>query len=87
MTKIQINVADCTGCPFHKITTKFTAESWERIDDWFCIQSGTDKKIADQVEWADDIDVPDWCPIMVRDLVGEKDKPFYEVGNPYDEGE
>lgn len=81
MTKVIINIVDCSGCPFHTTTTCCTPDAWEKADDWWCNHihcvdvNGNFKKVADYVEWNDDIEVPDWCPIMVRD----EPKPFYAI--------
>jgi hypothetical protein len=80
MTKIQINISDCTSCPFHKTTRQYTADSWERADDWWCTQTGKDIKVASYVEWTNDVEIPDWCPIMVKEL-----SVFYESGDGEDD--
>ena len=65
MTKIVIDIKDCSKCPFHETTPYRTADSWERADNWFCSHGGDMKKVAGYVEWNDKTPIPDWCPIKL----------------------
>jgi hypothetical protein len=69
MTKVKLNFESCRECPFFESKPQYTADSFERPEDWFCThekvvdKDGNPKKIAGYVEWYDNIPLPDWCPI------------------------
>lgn len=63
MTKIVIEISNCTYCPHFKITGVYSTDGFDRGEYWHCTK--LDKKIAGFVEWNDKIPVPDWCPIKI----------------------
>jgi len=81
MTKINLEIENCKGCPFFEATRYCTADTWETAFNWYCKHPTTmkdghetdeyskGKKIAGYVEWMDEkhIKVPDWCPIKEND--------------------
>lgn len=93
MTKIVLEIKDCTKCPHHFATPYPTSDSWERAEYYWCkcprIETETQgrdeegehrrKSLKDQldlkklsyvagyVEWNDEIDVPDECPIKLEE--------------------
>lgn len=64
MAKIQIEVKNCSECPFVNIKKVYTADSFEDVSAWYCTKEN-DKKIAGYVDWNDDPDIPEWCPIKI----------------------
>ena len=89
MTKIIIELETCSKCPHFECTGAYTADSWERPENWWCQHPDVlnselgevHKKIAGYVEWTDKIAIPDWCPIAVK----EKEEPIYcsSWGKPF----
>jgi hypothetical protein len=70
MTKIILEIKDCTGCPFHMTTPYPTADSWERAENWFCTHPTVkhcdkDKLVSGYVGTFEKVPIPFWCPIYV----------------------
>lgn len=49
MTKIVLDIKNCSDCPNFKKEKVYTKDSWEDIYDWFC-KKKNDKKIQGYVE-------------------------------------
>jgi len=65
MTKIAIEIKDCSACPFLKRTNQWSSDGWDKMEDWECSKMIPQKKIAGSVEWFDKIEIPEWCPIKI----------------------
>jgi len=62
-------IEKCTQCTHCVVKPMYTADSWERANDWFCAKDMTSeepRKIQGYVEWMDKVEVPTWCPLRVR---------------------
>ena len=70
LTKIQIEVISCMGCPFHTTKRHYTSDSFEMAFDYFCTKvqdDGVNKDIASYIEREREMpDVPEWCLIIVN---------------------
>ncbi len=64
MTKIEIEIKSCKECPFFSEENPFSSDGWDRMIDWVCTKKV--KNIAVAVEWHEDINVPEWCPIKIQ---------------------
>lgn len=62
MTKIVLDIKNCTGCP--KVVQERTPRAGYAVD-YFC--SLVDNKlVSGYVEWESDLNpVPDWCPLLL----------------------
>ncbi len=65
MTTIQIKIKDCSECPFHKVESVYTADSFENISKWIC-KKAKNIVIDGCVGWTDKVKIPNWCPVRVR---------------------
>ena len=68
MTKILLEIENCTGCPFLKRRRVNTSCSWDKTEDWFCEKSN-DRLITENIMmWGGDVPkIPDWCKIKIWD--------------------
>lgn len=64
MTQIILDINNCTECPHHKRSRVYTEDSFEHIEEWFCKKA--DRKISGYVEWRDNVAIPNWCPLEVK---------------------
>jgi hypothetical protein len=65
MTQILLEIKSCKECPHFEERRMYTADSFENAYDWFC-KKENGKKIAGYVEWTDNVEVPEWCPLKVK---------------------
>lgn len=59
---VLLPIENCSKCPHLVQKAVYTADSFERPFDWFCAKSDN-KKIQGYVEWNDEVNIPDWCPL------------------------
>jgi len=59
---VLLEIKSCKDCPHFERTRIYTGDSWEEAYDWFC-KKQRNKKIAGYVEWRDEIEIPEWCPL------------------------
>ena len=73
MTKIILDIKDCSSCPFHTTSPYPTSDSFERPEYWWChhndaLREGEGRReVAGYVEWHDKTPIPNWCPVKVKD--------------------
>ena len=65
--KIELEIDSCKQCPHFEAERMFTEDSWEEAYNWFCKHSTPRRKIMGYVEWNDEPEIPEWCPIMVKE--------------------
>lgn len=67
MTKIIIEIKNCSKCPFFITANQYSSDGWDRMEDWICTKTEPERKIQGAVEWHEisKIEVPTWCPIKV----------------------
>ena len=64
MLEIKLTIKDCTQCPFFFNQRVHTADSFEIVHRYTC---GKELKIIKgYVEWNDKVEIPDWCPILIK---------------------
>ena len=64
MPKIQIDIKDCSECPFWKEERVYTADSFEMVFTWMC-KKAHNKIISKYVETFDKVAIPEWCPAKI----------------------
>lgn len=64
MTKIQIEIKDCSECPFHTSERVYTSDSFEMIFKWTCTKAN--RIIAGYVDTWDKVKIPEWCPSNIK---------------------
>lgn len=65
MTKIAIEIKDCTECPYHKVKREYTGDSWELVLRYNCGKKNG--KYIGTTDLGDpNPEVPNWCPIKVE---------------------
>lgn len=65
MPVIKVEIKNCKECPNFNAERVYTADSFERPFDWFCMKMAG-RKIQGYVEWHEEhkIPIPDWCPVL-----------------------
>jgi hypothetical protein len=71
--KIQIDIKDCSECPFFKEERMYTADSFEMPFNWFC-NKAHGRKIAGYVEGHDKVAIPEWCPCKITNKKQKNEK-------------
>ena len=66
MTKIVVDIKNCSECPFWDSERVYTADSFEMPFKWMCKKSHK-RVISGFVEWHDKVPVPEWCPLILKD--------------------
>lgn len=67
MTKITLEIKQCSECPYIKTETVYEEDSFSRDEDWFCTKTKRKKnKIAGMVHWTEQPSIPEWCPILLK---------------------
>jgi len=77
MAKIEIDIKNCTECPHFSRERQWTEDSWEEAYNWYCGFNDKKRKIASYVECNDNIDVPEWCTILIEGKLNETEKIDY----------
>lgn len=65
MPEIKITIKSCEECPFLKKETVYTSDSFEHVEKWIC-KKQRNKVIGGYIDWTDKVEVPKWCPILVK---------------------
>lgn len=63
--KIALEIESCRECPHLNENRVYTGDSFENVFEWFC-KKKTGKKIAGYVETFDKVEIPKWCPIIIK---------------------
>ena len=71
MSKIQIEIKSCSGCPYHTTKRHYTSDSFEMAFNYFCLKikkDGEMRQIASYIEREREMPpVPEWCPLLVKE--------------------
>ncbi len=83
MGKAYLEITHCSQCPNKDTGNYYSTDGFDRMEDWLCKvtmdpETAAPRKIAASVEWHEekDIKIPDWCPLIRKDLMVAKPKPF-----------
>lgn len=77
MTKIQIEIKDCSECPFYTSERVYTADSFENIFKWICKKSHN-RIISGYVDTWDKVSIPDWCPCRIKTVKTDSSESLYK---------
>lgn len=64
-TTIQLQIKNCSECPFFGETRVYTEDRFEMIFDWYCKKKRL--RTIGQQEDRDYPPVPKWCPLRVKE--------------------
>jgi len=65
MPNIKISIDNCIDCPKFKSERHYTSDSFEMVFEQTCSLIG--KRIAYVDACEKQPDIPEWCPILVKD--------------------
>lgn len=66
MPSIKLDITNCTKCPNFKSYRIYAPDSFEVVSSWHC-GAKENKTINEYVEWYDEVKIPDWCPIIIKE--------------------
>ena len=75
--KIQINVKDCSECPFWIDDRVYTADSFEMVFKWIC-KKRHNRIISGYVGLWDKVAIPDWCPCRIETVKTDSSESIYK---------
>jgi hypothetical protein len=57
-------ITSCNDCPHCQRDRVYTADSFEHVEKFTCLNVKKPKVISEYVDWHEKVSIPDWCPLL-----------------------